>query len=457
MKLFIRVFSIYIFLFALIGCSPVSSAKVSSPDIKVYFNDELLAFPQQQPYFDYQNNRCYVPLRTISDALGASVAWDPKARLVRIQQAAKSIEISADSSLITINRQIQAADVQPVFQNGYTLVPLRFVSEALDGKVEWDEKSRSIRIYKYMPLKLISIKKPQGVFTPGDAVNISLELRNTGSGDGRFWVGYSLRSPNGKIYDAEPKVLELKTGGMQEVNLSREVPDSKELTSGSYDILLSVWDRQPADKAAQRLLSFEYPGQIKIYRYVEGFNNWDSSLWTKDTGKLGLSQLHTENVAVRDGHLFLIMPAKTTAGAEIILSKAVSYGSYEVSMKIPDSPSSITGFFLYRAPDLYNEIDIELYNSSKGKAMFTLYAGGRKSQAAEYPLSFDPTKESHSYRFDYLPDGVSFYVDDVMMQKWTDGFSTRPMKLMINTWYPDWLDGKTSADDKYVEVDWIRY
>jgi len=457
MKIFIRLLSLYIFLFTLIGCSPMSSANVSSPDIKVFVNDELMVFTQQQPYFDYQNNRSYVPLRTIAETLGAGISWDQKARLIKIQQAGKSIEISPDSSRVMINHKAQVADAQPIFMNGYTMVPLRFVSEALDARVEWDEKSRSISIYKSLPLKILSLRKPHGGFMPGDSVNIGLYLLNASNSASQFWLGYSLKNPAGTIYDIEPKTLALKAGEKQEINLSWEVPNNKDLISGSYDIYLVIWDKHPSDKTAQRLLSYEYPAQIRIFRYVDNFNSWNSSIWVKETGKLGLSQLDPDNIIVENGLLFLEMPANTTAGAEISSRTALRYGSYEVNMKLPDLPSAITGFFLYKAPDLYNEIDIELYNSHDGKIMFTLYSGGRKSRAIQQILPFDPTADFHSYRFDYLAEGVSFYVDDILLQEWTDGFSTRPMNLMLNSWFPDWLDGKHPSADQYVQVDWIRY
>jgi beta-glucanase (GH16 family) len=65
------------------------------------------------------------------------------------------------------------------------------------------------------------------------------------------------------------------------------------------------------------------------------------------------------------------------------------YGSYAARMKIPNAPSSITGFFLYKAPDYQGEIDIELYNDGSRRIMFTTYAGGARTHTQTTQLPFD--------------------------------------------------------------------
>ena len=52
-------------------------------------------------------------------------------------------------------------------------------------------------------------------------------------------------------------------------------------------------------------------------------------------------------------------------------------------MKLPHAPTSITGFFLYRAPDLEREIDIEVFNDPTGRVMFTTYSGGRQTHTVK--------------------------------------------------------------------------
>jgi len=56
------------------------------------------------------------------------------------------IKLTVGSKDATINDKPVTLDVPPVIQDGRTLVPLRFISEAFGAKVDWDDKTRSITI-----------------------------------------------------------------------------------------------------------------------------------------------------------------------------------------------------------------------------------------------------------------------------------------------------------------------
>ena len=44
-------------------------------------------------------------------------------------------------------------------------------------------------------------------------------------------------------------------------------------------------------------------------------------------------------------------------------------------MKVANAPSSLTAFFLYKAPDYVSELDIEIFNDTTRRVMFTTYSG----------------------------------------------------------------------------------
>ena len=169
------------------------------------------------------------------------------------------------------------------------------------------------------------------------------------------------------------------------------------------------------------------------------------------------SRVENSNVGTSNDKLTIKLPARTLTGEEIQSIDMVHYGSYEISMMLPDSPSSITGFFLYKAPDFHHEIDIEVFNSKEGKVLLTSYSKGKKRSEAILPLNFNPTSSFNRYRIDYYPDKLSFYINDFLIQTWSNGFSKEPMHLMVNAWYPVWLEGIAPSQDKYLIVDWIRY
>jgi len=91
-------------------------------------------------------DRTLVPLRGVFRALGAEVAWDPATRTVRVAGAVGDIVLTVDSLEALTPSGPVTLEVGPRIVAGRTMVPLRFVSEALDATVAWDGASRTITI-----------------------------------------------------------------------------------------------------------------------------------------------------------------------------------------------------------------------------------------------------------------------------------------------------------------------
>lgn len=110
--------------------------------------------------------------------------------------------------------------------------------------------------------------------------------------------------------------------------------------------------------------------------FSDDFDYLDAARWSKGDHTLGRSYLDPTNVSVSGGNLRVAIPARTLEGGEVLTNSLKGYGSYSTRMRLPYAPSSITGFFLYKSPDYESEIDIEVYNDSTRRIMFTTYAGG---------------------------------------------------------------------------------
>lgn len=194
-------------------------------------------------------------------------------------------------------------------------------------------------------------------------------------------------------------------------------------------------------------------------RLVEDFNagRLDSGVWEIGDHVLGRGALRLENTEVSEGRLRLSLPADALSGGEVNTNSLQEYGRYRARIRVPDSPGSVTGFFLYRPPDYENEVDIEIYNDPSGQMLVTTYAGGdtTPTNTERVDLPFDPTSGFHDYGFDYGPNGIVFYVDGEPVEEFTGGLPDRPMRLYMNTWYPDWVAGGPPEVDSEVEVDSI--
>jgi licheninase len=189
--------------------------------------------------------------------------------------------------------------------------------------------------------------------------------------------------------------------------------------------------------------------------FFDDFDAFDTTRWTEADHNLGRSYLDPNDVSVDNGNLAIKLPARTADGGEVMSNDLYGSGSYSARMKLPNAPSSITGFFLYKPPDYQSEIDVELYNDSSRRIMFTTYANGARTQTMQLP--FDPTADYHEYRFDYASDSLSFYVDGQPMKTWTDGLPQNSMRIYVNAWFPTWLKGTKPRTDRFLYVDSIGY
>jgi hypothetical protein len=92
-----------------------------------------------------RDNRTLVPVRVISESLGADVNWDSTNKKVTIVKNDKQLELTIGKKEVLSNGQaLPALEVAPQIINGSTMVPVRVVSEALGADVKWDQATRTV-------------------------------------------------------------------------------------------------------------------------------------------------------------------------------------------------------------------------------------------------------------------------------------------------------------------------
>ncbi|GIP18471.1 hypothetical protein J40TS1_41130 [Paenibacillus montaniterrae] len=88
-----------------------------------------------------------VPLRIISEELGATVSWNQKEQQATIMDGVgKTIIMKRGAANAIVNGQTVALDASIAIKSGRTMVPLRFVSEQLGLKVTWSEQDQRITL-----------------------------------------------------------------------------------------------------------------------------------------------------------------------------------------------------------------------------------------------------------------------------------------------------------------------
>lgn len=92
------------------------------------------------------SGRALVPLRGIFSTLGATVSWDEATQTVTAKTSHKSVILKIGSTNAQINGQNVLLDVPPQIMDNRTMVPLRFISEALGVQVNWDGNTKVINL-----------------------------------------------------------------------------------------------------------------------------------------------------------------------------------------------------------------------------------------------------------------------------------------------------------------------
>ena len=96
-------------------------------------NNNIVDMKDAAPFA--QDNRTFVPFRALGEALGAEVEYDQTAKTVTYELGSTKIVMTLDSKTYTVNGAEKTMDVAPFAKDNRTYVPVRFVGEALGFKV----------------------------------------------------------------------------------------------------------------------------------------------------------------------------------------------------------------------------------------------------------------------------------------------------------------------------------
>lgn len=95
-----------------------------------------------------QSGRALLPLRFIGEAAGAGLDWEPTEQRVTYTLGGRNVTLWVSRTEAIVNGQYRTLDVAPVLIKGVTLVPVRFVTEALGFRIDWYADTQSITIQR---------------------------------------------------------------------------------------------------------------------------------------------------------------------------------------------------------------------------------------------------------------------------------------------------------------------
>ncbi|KOY83551.1 copper amine oxidase N-terminal domain-containing protein [Lysinibacillus macroides] len=89
-----------------------------------------------------KNNRTMVPLRVISENLGAKVQW--KDAQITLSTDETTVILNLKNKTVIKNGNVEQLDVQPYVKNNRTFVPIRFIAETFGSQVDYNQGNISI-------------------------------------------------------------------------------------------------------------------------------------------------------------------------------------------------------------------------------------------------------------------------------------------------------------------------
>ncbi|MBE7046272.1 MAG: hypothetical protein E7396_02535 [Ruminococcaceae bacterium] len=115
----------------------------ATEDIGITIDGQEMTFDQMPVNID---GRVLVPLRGIFEALGAEIFWNDATKTVKANDNINKVRLTIDNNIAQINGKEIKLDVAPTIINSRTMVPVRFVAEALGKKVDWVDSTKTVII-----------------------------------------------------------------------------------------------------------------------------------------------------------------------------------------------------------------------------------------------------------------------------------------------------------------------
>lgn len=228
----------------------------------------------------------------------------------------------------------------------------------------------------------------------------------------------------------------------------------------------------PADGVGMEGEHAPSPSQARIFDFSAGMpaGFGISDGWTN--GNMFHVTWRRKNVVPAEGCVQLVLdedahPAGGIpyAGAEIRSHGFYGYGRYEVSMKAIKNDGVVSSFFTYTGPSDQNpwdEIDFEILGRDTTKVQLNYFTNGKGNHEWMHDLGFDASEDFHRYAFEWRPDRIDWFVDDVLIHTATEDIPQTPGKIMANVWCGKGVDGwlKPFNDEKLplaASYAWITY
>lgn len=127
-----------------LGALAMMGALASAQRVHVVVDEQPVSFTGQGARMI--GDRVVVPLRGVFEKLGATVNWNSSDQTILATSGSKEVWLQIGNREAKINGSPVMLDQSAVLYGGTTMVPLRFVSESLGADVRWHDAMQTVYI-----------------------------------------------------------------------------------------------------------------------------------------------------------------------------------------------------------------------------------------------------------------------------------------------------------------------
>ena len=91
-----------------------------------------------------------IPLRSMFEQMGATVSYDAFSKTVDVSKPGADVKVTVGKPEVVINGESRPLDVPPIMYQGHVLVPVRVISEGMGAYVQW-VPDKQLVVVRYIP------------------------------------------------------------------------------------------------------------------------------------------------------------------------------------------------------------------------------------------------------------------------------------------------------------------
>src|SRR5580658_508061 len=131
------------------GAPPSGQIPILYNDRHVYANPDILKQGRVLAAL-VRGGTIFIPLRSMFEQMGATVSYDAASKTATVSKAGAQVVVTVGKPEVVINGESRPLDVPPIVYQGVVLVPVRVISEGMGAYVQW-VPDRHIVVVRYIP------------------------------------------------------------------------------------------------------------------------------------------------------------------------------------------------------------------------------------------------------------------------------------------------------------------